>query len=384
MFPFVPDLLIAFSMAAFAATVPARFEAIAQQANAARAQERTPEAIRLYREGTQLRPSWSEGWWYLGNLLYDQDRFSEASSAFQHLVASTSHRGPAFAFLGLCDYETGKYDDALRELRAWASAGWAAPPELFEVAIFHFALLLTREGKPVESLYLLASVAPRVGDVPELAEAMGLASLRMRYLPENYPPELRERIWLAGKAALCATDEPKDFTRAEEFAARLEELYPDQPEIHYFRGTIYSFEGKSAESEPEYRKELKISPNHAPSLVALATIDLDKADLADADRMARTAVLADPGNAEAHHLLGRVLLANRDFPASARELETAKHLAPDSASVRFHLVMAYKRLGRTREAEAESAAALVLKNKEDVMAPAIVKLGETQAKEKTR
>lgn len=379
---FVSGFLIAVSMVASAATVPTRFETIAKQAETARAQERVPDAIRLYREGTQLRPSWSQGWWYLGSLLYDQDRFPEASAAFQHLLSDTSHRGPAYAFLGLCDYETGKYDDALAQFRTWASSGWSGPRELFEVANFHFALLLTRDSRPVESLYLLASVAPRLGDVPELAEAMGLASLRMRYLPENYPPELRERIWLAGKAALYAAQEPKDFTRANEFAARLEVLYPDQPEVHYFRGTIYTFDGKSAEAEPEYRKELKISPNHAPSLVALATIDLDKADLADANQMARRAIAADSTNAEAHHLLGRVLMTNRHFQASAGELEKAKQLAPDSASVRFHLAMAYQRLGRTHEAEAESAAALVLKNKEDVMAPAKVKLSETQAKEK--
>jgi len=39
-------------------------------------------------------------------------------------------------------------------------------------------------------------------------------------------------------------------------------------------------------------------------------------------------------------------------------------------------------LGRTQEAKAESAAFLALTNKEDVMAPANVKLGATQVKEK--
>jgi len=366
-----------------AATVPVRFETIAKQAETARIQERVPDAIRLYREGTRLSPSWNEGWWYLGNLLYDQDRFPEASIAFQHLLSETAHRSPAYAFLGICDYEAGKYDDALAQFRTWASSGWAAPPELFEIAVFHFALLLTRDGKPVESLYLLASLAPHMGDVPHLAEAMGLASLRMRYLPENYPPELRERIWLAGKAAEYAAQDPKDFTHAEEFAARLVALYPDQPDVHYLRGSIYTFEAKSAEAEPEYREELKISPDHAPALVALAAIDLDKADLVEADQLARKAVAADPGNAEAHHLLGRVLLTNRDFPASASELEAAKRIAPNSAPVRLHLAMAYRRLGRVREAEAESAVALVLKSKEEEVAPVKFKLGQAQAKEKT-
>jgi len=373
-------LLVVFSMKASAATTPARFEAVARQAESARVQEHVSDAIRLYREGTDLRSSWADGWWYLGSLLYDQDRFAEATAAFQHLLASTTHRGPAYAFLGLCEYETGKDDDALAQFRAWAAAGWAGTPELRDVAVFHFALLLTREGRFIESLYLLATVAPRLGDVPELSEAMGLASLRMRYLPENYPPELRERVWLAGKTALYAAQSPRNFARADEFAARLEGRYPEQPEVHYLRGTIYTFQGKTMEAEREYHEELKISPNHVSALVALTEIDIEKADLAEAGLLARRAVGADSRNAEAHHQLGRVFLANGDLDASLSELETAKQLAPDSPGVRSHLAIVYGKLGRTREAKAESAAFLTLKNKEDVMAPAKVKLGETQEK----
>ena len=371
----IPGLLISISMAASAATVPSRFDSIAKQAELARTQDRVPEAIRLYREGTQLRPSWADGWWYLGSLLYDQDRFSEASPAFQHLT-NTSHRGPAYAFLGLCEYENGNYEVALRHFRAWAAAGWAGSPELVDVAVFHFALLLTRDGRFVESLYLLASIAPRLGDVPELSEGMGLASLRLHYLPEDYPPELREQIWLAGKSALYAAQSPRDFARAHEFASRLEKRYSHKPDVHYFCGTLYTFEGNTAEAEREYREELAISPHHAPSMIALATIDLDKANRVEAGELARSAIEADPSNPEAHHTLGRVLLEDGDLHASLTELETAKRLAPESAGVRAHLAMVYTRLGRTQEAKSESAALLALKNKEEVMAPAKVKLGE--------
>ena len=373
--PLFTVLAISFSLAASAATVPDRFETIARQADTARSQERVSEAIRLYREGTKLRSSWNDGWWYLGSLLYDQDRFSEAGSAFQHLLSSTQHRGPAFAFLGLCEYETRNYDSALARFRSWASAGWGGTPEVRDVAIYHFALLLTRDGKFVESLFLIAPLAQRLGDNPELVEAMGLASLRMRFLPETYPAEQRERIWLAGKAALYAAQSPKDFDRADEYAARLESRYATQPEIHYFRGTLNGFEGKEADAEREYREELKISPDHVPSLVALAGFDLEKSDLAEAGAFARKAVATDTASAEAHHLLGRVLLEAGDLRASASELEAAKQLAPDSPLVRSHLAMVYTKLGRPQEAKAEAAAFLVLKNKEEVMASPQEKLG---------
>jgi tetratricopeptide (TPR) repeat protein len=373
-------LAISFSLAASAATVPDRFKTIARQADTARSQDRVPEAIRLYREGTHLRPSWSDGWWYLGSLLYDQDRFSEAAVAFQHLLANTPHRGPAHAFLALCEYETDKYDGALAHFRAWAGEGWAGTRELRDVADYHFALLLTRDGRFVESLFLIAPLAQRLGDSPEIVEAMGLASLRMTYLPENYPPEQRERIWLAGKAALYAAQSPKDFERADEYSARLESRYGTQPEIHHFRGTLFGFEGKNTEAEREYREELKISPDHVPSMDALAGFDLERNDLTEADALARRAVAADSKDAEAHHLLGRVLLETGDLVLSASELETAKQLAPDSPLVRSHLAMVYTKLGRPQEAKVEAAAFLALKSKEEVMAPSEEKLSGTLEK----
>src|SRR5579859_7802823 len=139
-------LAVSLSLVSSAARVPDRFETIAKQADTARSQDRAADAIRLYREGTRLHPAWADGWWYLGSLLYDQDRFSEAGAAFQHLLADTSHRGPVHAFLGLCDYEIGNYDDALAQFRSWAASGWAGTPEIRDVAIYHFALLLTRDG----------------------------------------------------------------------------------------------------------------------------------------------------------------------------------------------------------------------------------------------
>ncbi|MGO9339464.1 MAG: tetratricopeptide repeat protein [Terracidiphilus sp.] len=375
--PFFSVLAISFSLAASAATVPDRFETIAKQADTARSQERMPDAIRLYREGTKLRPSWYDGWWSLGSLLYDQDRFSEADAAFEHLLASTRHRGSAFAFLGLCEYETGNYDSALARFRSWASAGWGGTPEFRDVAMYHFALLLTREGRFVEALVLLDPLAKRFGDTAELSETMGLASLRMRSLPENYPPEDRERVWLTGKAALYAAQSPQDFERADEFADRLESRYAAQPEVHFFRATLYGFEDKKTEAEREYREELKISPKHVPSLVALAAIELEKGNLAEAGLLARQATAADSKNAEAHHLLGRVFLGNGDLDASLSELETAKQLAPGNPTVRSHLAMVYTKLGRMEEAKAESAAFLVLKNKEELMASPKEKLGES-------
>jgi Flp pilus assembly protein TadD len=109
--------------------------------------------------------------------------------------------------------------------------------------------------------------------------------------------------------------------------------------VHAFLALLYDFEKKPAEAEREYRQELKISPNHLPSLLAIVGFDLTRAEIAEAEGLARQAVSVAPNSAEAHHLLGRVSLAMGDLPAAQKQLETAKQLAPTNPRVRSHLAM---------------------------------------------
>jgi anaphase-promoting complex subunit 3 len=104
-------------------------------------------------------------------------------------------------------------------------------------------------------------------------------------------------------------------------------------------------------------------------MLELARMDMDSNELAEAASLAKRATEIAPNDADARHMMGRVLLATEQFQESARELEIAKQLAPDSATIRSHLALAYRRLGRTEEAKRETAAFLSLKEKEEVMAP---------------
>ena len=141
----------------FAATL-AGFEQISMQAEEAQKTDHLIEAIRLYQQGLHLKPAWSHGWWSLGSILYDLDRFPEAQRAFQHFVALSLKPGPGYAFLALCEYETRDYDHALQHFRMWGSKGWTGTSQLIDVGVFHFALLLTREGRFLPALYLLRTL----------------------------------------------------------------------------------------------------------------------------------------------------------------------------------------------------------------------------------
>jgi len=363
---------------------PAVFEQLARQAEKARTSDRLADAIRLYREGLKLRPSWSQGWWWLGSACYDQDRFPEALEAFKRFIAiSKTDVAPAYAFLGLCEYETRDYKQASEHFRIWVRKGLPGNAQLIDVASFHWALLLTREGNFVQALFLLEEKAKKYGPSSLLAEAMGLASLRMKNVPEDYPPKRREMVWLAGQASVYGS--LHDFDRAHEFASRLIAHYGTQPNVHYLQGTIYSFEKKSVEAAEEFRQELRVSPDNAQAMIQLAFIALEDARLEDAMPMAKQAAALEPKDALAHYALGRVLMAAEDFRQSAGELELAKELAPASAKVRYQLARVYRRLGRKEDAERESAVFETLKDKVEVLAaPEEKPTGTPEQKGKTK
>ena len=335
------------------------FEALASQAEAARSADRENEAIALYGQALRQRPSWNEGWWWLGSLLYEQDRFSEAQEAFKHFVATAPKRGPGYAFLAFCEYETHRYAQALQHFQAWSKEGAPGTRDLVDVANFHRALLLTREGQFTEALFLLEDILfTKPDESSALTEAMGLASLRMAYLPEDYPPEKRELVWLAGKAAVYSSREYS--SKSDEYMHRLLLQYGGEPNVHYLCGNLLTFRRKYPEAEEEYKRELQISPQHVPAMIELALTQVQNLQTTDALALAKRAMALEPKNPRAVYALGKSLLALDRFAESAHELELAKQLAPESASVRSALAGAYRGLGRKEDAKREAAAFLSL------------------------
>src|SRR2546423_1082075 len=102
---------------ALATATAANFPELAKQAAAARDGNQPIEAIRLYRECVRVNPSWAEGWWYLGTLLYDGNRFADGLDALARFVRNEPKSAPGWAMLGLCEFETAQYEQSLEHLQ---------------------------------------------------------------------------------------------------------------------------------------------------------------------------------------------------------------------------------------------------------------------------
>ena len=331
----------------------ADFTQVSERAEQARTAGRIEDAVGLYSEGVQLRPAWADGWWSLGTLLFEQQRFPEAEAALNRSVSLTPNAWTAYAPLGLCEYETRHYDSAERHFEQWAARKPPASKALMADAFFHWALLLTRRGRFEQALVLLTAQAKAGNTGEAMTEAMGLSSLRIPNLPEDYPSAEREPVWLAGRATL--ESRLRRFDQAAADAKQLLLHYGNHPNVHYFLGIVSLDANDSAGASNEFQRELEISPRHVPALLQLVFYDLERGEPGEALSLAEQAVAIAPGDFVSHAALGKALYAAGRFEESARQLEMARKIAPESPYVRWWLSQTYAALGRPGDAERERA-----------------------------
>src|SRR5450759_1259644 len=102
-------VFVSMAMTAASGANAATFEELAAKATAAREADNISQAIELYREALQVKPAWTEGWWFLGTLCYDSDQYKSGMQAFAEFVKLEDKAAPGWSFLGLCEFETGEY-----------------------------------------------------------------------------------------------------------------------------------------------------------------------------------------------------------------------------------------------------------------------------------
>lgn len=330
----------------------AAFDRASQAATEARTQNRIEDAIGLYREAVKLHPSWTEGWWFLGELLYDQNRYPEARDGLRRLIALDQTTGPGFALLGLCEFETKEYAKALNHIYQARRLGLGDDPQVRRVVLFHQMLLLTRLQEYESAMQVLMSVVKDGGAGPAVIEAAGIAGLRRPVFPEELPPGDKDLIESAGRA-VCAMA-LRDPAAAQTHFAELLSAYPKAPNVHYLYGSFLSATDRDA-GLSEYLKELELNPKHTEALATIALEYEARGDIDTAISYARRAVEADARFFGAHAVLGKMLASAGQVEQGIKELEIARQQAPDSPQVHFSLATAYSMAGKKAEAARERA-----------------------------
>jgi tetratricopeptide (TPR) repeat protein len=334
------------------------FEQISARAASFREAGRVDDAIRFYEHALKMRPDWAEGWWYVGTLNYDADRYVEAIPALQSLVAnltaSDPQKGPALAFLGLSEFEIKDYKNALLHLQQAHKWQLADDPELEKVTSYHLALLLNRSGEFEKTVELLTPAIKRNRQPDEIKVALGMALLRVPLLPVEVDPGKDALLHAAGEAAVLLDRGDLDIAR-KEFQQLLVE-YPKTPYLHYAHASALAAAGKPEEALKELADETKVSPRDDLPYIQMAMLNLQLHNAKQALAAARQAVFYAPGSAAAHETLARTLQALGEIQEATKEFATSKNAETSLVEIADEQRVLYSRSSSQVDASRQTGA----------------------------
>jgi tetratricopeptide (TPR) repeat protein len=321
-----------------------------QAAETARDENHIDEAIRLFQRALSKQPESEQALWYLGTLLYEKEQYAEARDVLRQFVTIRPDAGPAWALLGLGEFQLREYPRALDHLQRAMALGMGDRKELVQAVFYDVAVLLTRAERFDDSMDMLLKMLASGSPDPALIEPAGLAGLRLPLLPTEVPPDRRELVDLAGRAVLAL--QTQHYEEADSGFRRLVSAYPKEPGVHFLYGA-YLTELHPDDSVAEFERELEISPSHVLARIRLAEHLIAQRDFDRALALARQAIKLEPKRASAHMLAGEALLAAGNAADGLKELETAREDDPSVSRTHWDLLRAYAAAGRKEDAERE-------------------------------
>jgi len=320
---------------------------LAAKAASARDAGDLQEAAALYRKALSANPRWAEGWWTLGAIDYDADRYAAASAEFQKVIALDPQHGTARAMLGLCQFRLGQDSEALKNIEAASSIGIADDQQLRRAMLYDEGELLRREGRFEAARNTLGSLCQRGEADHDAVMALGMVAL---WMTDNQPPADGQAVQVTmqvGRGACLAAR--KDFDAGRREFEPVAAVAPHFPKFHLAYGRFLEDAGDSAGAIREYKHEIEEDPGSVVARFSIGAAEY-KVDSAAGVPYAEQAVHLAPELPYAHYLLGLLLLDTGDFGRAVPELEIARKAFPTEARVELALGSAYAHVGRPEDA----------------------------------
>jgi tetratricopeptide (TPR) repeat protein len=296
-----------------AAQASGDFQSLAAAAAAAREAGRVDEAVHDYGQALLLRGDWAEGWWELGTMEYEANRYADAVVSLRKLTALSPNMSPGWSILGLSEFETKDYANSLTSLETAVKLGGTEYPEIKQVCDYHLALLLIRNGEFERGAALLHS-AFGTSDPPQVKTALGLAVLRVPLLPSEVDPSQDALIEAAGDAAASGSIDA---------LSALVQKYPQTPWLHYAYGRALDTAGQTEEALVQQKLEAGISSASALPWIEISRLALQLKQPQQAIDAAKKAVSFDADSSTAHAALAKALASAGSTQQAARETSNA-------------------------------------------------------------
>ena len=278
---------------------------------------------------------------------------AETRTLLAEALASNPHDNDALTLRANLELKHGDAEAAIADLRAVLRDQPQAIPLMRTLARAHLA-----HHEPTlaeETLRNALSVAPgdlgvRV-DLGELLIRTQRAGDAVTLLEQT----VRDAPGAGGAVARAALIEAylakPDLPAARRAADELKSLLPDVARSWYLVGQVAQQQARLDDAQRAYERALQLEPSATDTLTALARLQFERGQHAQAVTLVQDALRRTPQSAEAHNLLGELYLGDRSYPEAARAFEEAVRLAPT-------WWVPYGDLARTRFAAGEAAGGL--------------------------
>lgn len=339
------------------------FEELAAQAAAAREANKPTQAIDLYQQALKLKPEWKEGWWFLGTLSYDADRYKAGARAFAEFVKFEDQAAAGWAFLGLCEFENGDYPHSLEHTRRALQIRAGLEPPVEQVLRFHEALLLTRAGLFDQAMPRYMPFVRRSMQDPALISGIGLAALHRPLLPAEIPADQQPAIAAAGQTASLWMS--GDTAKTGPAFQALIGAYSAVPGVHYLYASYLLSFRPAEEAVVELKRELDVNPHSADARAMIALLMVRAGASSTALPLAKQAAADGPTCPMAQYTFGLILASTGELAQAIERLEAAERLDP--ANIEFHMGLAgaYSKAGRHEDARRERSTSIAMARESD-------------------
>jgi tetratricopeptide (TPR) repeat protein len=376
-----------------AQNVQERLGPLVEAAQAAEQQNRLDEAVSLYQEILRIRPGWASAELNLGLVYHSRAEFSKAIQSLTSALEHNPSLHSALLFRGASRYQTGMYDDAVRDLKAYLRH---APDD--KEALSYLASASLAKNDPAEAALAYAALARITGDpavyfqlsecyvqlarqTMNLLSGEGAASYRLRIAEADKSTQL-EPCKVTGDVELtrarCAADRSQfesasrtlirvarrpnmsqqkiywlvgGYRRlAQAAVAKVIALAPESAWAGLLRAQAAETAGQVDAAAKEYERAIASPDANFESYVRFGQFEAKHGGFDRALKLYEQALALEPENPRVMGLIGE-LHTLQDHPEKAVPfLETALRANPRETQTRLYLAQSLVRLSRTPEA----------------------------------
>jgi len=319
------------------------------------ASQQTDKALQNLAVVVEKNPKDSGAWMLQGMLLEEKGKFEQARDSYEKVLAINPKFPAALNNLAYLYSERFNRPNDAQDLATRARELLPHDPYSGDT----LGWILYRQGKYAWALNLLKESAQELPTSGEVQYHLGMvhymmgedASARSAFdaaikLGAEFPgiEDCRRRV------RLLALDMGKP---GPELRTALEKLRADQPDDPILLGKLaaaYAATGDHSKAEDTYELILKINPQNLAALRALARLNIEAKDWAQASNYAKAARKIVADDAESGYLLAQAALGSKDYKYAYSLLKEASRKLDENVSVSFDLAEVCLSQGRLNEA----------------------------------